>query len=249
MTLPDKRWNQTFVLMSAVLFLRSGLQAQEKCSVEIKLSLSPPTIQNVIASLNFANEQQSRVYFFDTDELNLLMQGVIVRVRQGAVNDLTVKVRVPKGGGQMDSTHFRAHVSCEINMTGAGEDTDYSVGRKYKPRKMPETGTDILSQLRPPQKKLLQEAGISIDWAAVRRIADINATKWESPARSPFGKLALEYWECSAGNILELSTKGGPNEGQSKYAELQRLANIKNLSLNATQGTKTSIVLETLTHH
>jgi hypothetical protein len=110
-------------------------------------------------------------------------------------------------------------------------------------------GSDISSLLSPPQKRLLQEARVSIDWARVVRIANIKLTKWETTGQSPFRKLTLELWEWPAGNILELSTKVGPDAGQSKYAELQRLVNMKSLSLSARQGTKTSMVLETLTHH
>ena len=39
------------------------------------------------------------VYFFDTNARDLLSQGVIVRLRQGVDNDLTVKLRPPEGRG------------------------------------------------------------------------------------------------------------------------------------------------------
>jgi hypothetical protein len=241
-------WKRVFALICSVLFVSSVLHAEEKCPVEVKLLLSPPA-QTVIASLSFEKETAGRVYFFDTDALDLQMQGVIVRVRQGADNDLTVKVRVPEGNKQVDTSRLREHFPCETNRTGAGEDTNYSVRRKYKARQVPEMGSDISSLLSPPQKILLQEARVSIDWARVVRIANIKLTKWETTGQSPFRKLTLELWEWPAGNILELSTKVGPDAGQSKYAELQRLVNMKSLSLSARQGTKTSMVLETLTHH
>ncbi len=189
------------------------------------------------------------MYFFDTAALDLLRQGVILRVRQGADNDLTVKVRVPDGAKKVDTTKLRQLFPCEIDRTGAGEETGYSVRRKYKAPQVPEMGSDIHSQLSPPQGKLLQEAGASIDWARVMRIARINSTKWETTAQPPLGKLTLELWEWPAGNILELSTKVGPDAGPSTYAALQRLVKMKHLSLNPEQGTKTRIVLETLTHH
>lgn len=242
-------WKRVFAPRCAVLLLSSALTAEQKCSVEVKLLLSPTTIQAVIASLSFEKEMAGRVYFYETDDLDLLKQGVIVRVRQGADNDLTVKVRVREGSQQVDTTQLREHFPCEIDRSGAGNDTDYAVRRKYKARQVPEMGTDIPSLLSPPQRRLLQEARVSIDWARVKRIVDIHATKWEAMAQSPFRKLALELWESPAGNILELSAKTGPDAGQSSYAELQRLVTMKSLSLSASQGTKTSMVLEKLTHH
>src|SRR5208283_4119709 len=94
----------SFIVICAVLSLSSALRAAEKCTAEVKLLLSPPTIQTVITSLRFEKEVTGRVYFFDTDALDLLKQGVVVRFRQGAVNDFTVKVRVPAGNKQVDAT-------------------------------------------------------------------------------------------------------------------------------------------------
>lgn len=81
-----------------------------------------------------------------------------MRVRQGANNDLTVKIRVPAGNTQFDASQFRGRFPCEINRTGAGEDTDYSVKRKYQMQQVPETSSNIFKLLSPPQKKLLQKA-------------------------------------------------------------------------------------------
>jgi hypothetical protein len=234
----------------AALFLSPALHAAEKCSAEVKLLLSPPTIQTVITSLGFEKETTGQVYFFDNDELDLLKQGVIVRVRAGETNDLTVKVRVPEGNKQVVTIQLREHFPCEINRTGAGEDTDYSVQREYKVLQVPELGSDIASLLSPPQKRLLQEAQVLIDWRRVKRIANVKATKWGTKAKSPFRKLTLELWEWPAGNVLEISTKVAPEAGPSKYAELQRLVDMNSLSLSANQGNKTSMVLgETLARH
>jgi hypothetical protein len=94
-------WKRAFALISVALFLGYSLHAEEKCPVEVKLLLSAPA-QTVIASLSFEKETAGRVYFFDTDERDLSKQGVIVRVRQGADNDLTVKIRVPESSKQVD---------------------------------------------------------------------------------------------------------------------------------------------------
>ena len=238
-----------FVLIGAIQFLAPVLHAEVKCPAEVKLLLSPSTTQTVIASFGFENETSVRVYLFDTDALDLLKHGVIIRVRQGAKNDFTVKVRLPEGNQQVDDSQLGEQFPCEVDRTRAGANVSYTVGRKYKATKLPTTGNDIYRLLNGSQIKLLHEAQVSINWARVKRIADINSTRWETGAQSPSGKLALELWEWSAGKVLELSAKIGSDAGASKYAELERLVTRENLPLGPSQDTKTSMVLETLAAH
>ncbi len=174
---------------------------------------------------------------------------MIVRVRQGTNSDLTVKVRVPDGRKQVPIAGLDALFPCEMNWTGAGIDTDYSVNRRYKTLRVPQTGDEISHLLSSAQKSLLQEARLPINWSRVTRIASINATSWESIAQSPFPKLALELWEWPAGSILEVSAKVGSDAGQSKSTELRRPVNRKSLRLSASQGSKTSLALDTVTRH
>jgi hypothetical protein len=251
MSLVRAEGSWAFGLTYALVFLSSVLLAEEKCPVEAKLLLSPPTIQTVIATLGFEKETATRVYFFDTDALDLLKQGVIVRVRQGADNDVAVKVRVPEDNNdnKADTSQLHERFPCEIDLTGAGENTSYATRRKYKTPQVPETGKDVFTLLSPAQQKLLRDARASIDWDRVKRIVDIESTKWETTTQPPFRKLVLELWEWQAGNILEVSTKVGPDAAQSTYAELQRLVRMKRLLLSTSQGTKTRMVLETLTQH
>ncbi len=205
-------------------------------------------MQKVIATLGFEQKARGRVYLFDTDALDLLKQGVIIRVRQGRNNDLTVKVRLPARTNEIDTSPLRAHFPCELDRTANGEEVSFAVGRKYKPGEVPETGNDILNALSGSQRRLLQEAGVSIDWTRVKSLASINLTKWEGEGGPLFHRLALELWESPRGDVLELSTRVEPGAGASKYAELQRLLDQKGLPLSASQGTKTSIVLEDIVH-
>jgi len=247
--MPNGNLNWVFALIGMILFFGPTARAEEKCPVEIKLLLSPPTAQTVIASLGFNNEAAGRVYFFDTDALDLLMQGVIVRVRQGADNDLTVKVRLPKGNQQVDSDQFHGQFPCEVDRNQMGASTSYAIKRRYKATKVAENGSDIYSLLSVSQSELLHKARVSIDWARVLRLGDIKSTKWEKAAQSPFGPLVLELWEWPAGKILELSAKIESDAEASKYAELERLVKVKNLSLSTSQDTKTKLVLKMFADH
>jgi hypothetical protein len=192
--LAKQYWPQVFALIGAILFLAPALHAEERCPAEVKLLLSPTTTQTAVAALRFGHETSGRVYLFDTAALELLKQGVIIRVRQGAKNDLTVKVRLPEDSQQTDRSRFDGRFPCEIDRTRAGANISYAVARKYKMMKAPEIGDDVRILLSASQIQLLHAAQVSIDWARVMRIASINLTKWETAAQSPTGKLALEVW-------------------------------------------------------
>ena len=228
------------------LAMCSTSRAQEICSVESKLLLSPPTIKSVVSSLSFGRPTTSQIYFFDTNNRTLLAQGVIVRVRQGAKNDLTVKVRLPQGSSQMESSKLAERFGCEVDRTEAGANISYSVGQKYKDGRVPEAGDELFSALNSRQRELLREAHVSISWSQVRRVSGIHSTAWETPSESPFHKLTLEYWEFPAGSLLELSAKSTASEAESRNADLHRIVKLKGLSLSANQETKTTTVLREL---
>jgi hypothetical protein len=233
-------------LIGAVVFIGPALRAEEQCPAEVKLLLSPATLQSVTASLGFGQETMTRVYLYDTDALDLLKQGVIIRVRQGAKNDLTVKVRLPNENQRIDRARLRELFPCEIDRTRSVTTTSYAVARKYVATKVPEMGNDIYTLFNASQSKLLYQAQVSIDWARVTRIADINSTKWETTAKLPSEKLVLELWEWPAGRVLELSARVASDAEASKLAELEGLVKMHNLRLNVSQDSKTGMVLETL---
>jgi hypothetical protein len=232
--------------LCVLLCFGSALHSQERCNVEVKLLLSPTQTQAAVTSLHFEKEAAGRVYFFDSIALDLLSQGLIVRLRQGASNDFTVKLRPPVDTKPFVPSDIGEGFDCEIDLIGGAAGPSYTVRSKYTATHVPETGIELSNLLDAGQKKLLTEAQISVDWRRVKRIADIQATSWQTKAQPHFRKLTLELWEWPGGRILELSTKVGPDAGPSTYAELQRLVKTKGLSLNATQRAKTGMVLETL---
>jgi hypothetical protein len=238
-----------FFSIWAALFLCSVLHAQTRCDVEVKLLLSPTEYQAVVTALNLKKERAGFVYFFDTNTLDLLSQGVIVRLRQGIDDDLTVKLRPSKGEKFSDSATEPETFKCEIDLIEDGASPAYSTSRRYTGNPLPQTGYDIARLLSPGQKKLLEERKAYIDWSRVERMVEIRATAWQSRTQPHFNKLMLELWEWPEGRILELSTKAGSNAGPITSAMLQDLVRSKTLSLSHDQRSKTSTVLESITHH
>jgi hypothetical protein len=199
-------------------------------------------------ALRGKKEKAGRVYFFDTDTRELLSQGVIVRLRRGAQSELTVKLRSPAGKKLSPPSGRGDDFKCEVDQTGEGAVSSYSIRRRYVSDELPQTGDEVSLLLSRGQKKLLSDAQVSVDWTRVKRIAEVTSTSWQAQGQPQFGKLGLELWEWSGGKILELSTKVSSEAASSAYPELKQLMEAKHLSMSPTQRPKTSIVLQSLVH-
>src|SRR5271165_744076 len=222
--------------------------AQEQCGVEVKLLLAPVATQTAIPALKAKNKSLTHIYFFDTDKLDLLSQCVIVRLRRGADAELTVKMRHPDGKTFSDPSGGREKFKCEVDFVGGQGRLSYSLQTSFGEAQLPDTGEGLFQALSAPQRELLRETHVSIDWSRVKRIADIQSTAWRSKSMPGFGKLDLELWQFPEGQVLELSTRGAPDSGPSIAEALRRLADSKGLPLSPTQTPKTSSVLEAITH-
>ena len=237
-----------FFFSCALLLLCSGLPAQENCGAEVKLLLSPAETQTAIAAFGGKKETAGRVFFFDTAALDLLSQGAIVRLRQGAKSDLTVKFRPPNGKKFSASSGKRDGFKCEVDLTQDGAISSYSITTQLATQDISQTGTDLSRLLSPAQLQLFADAQISIYWTAVKRIAEITSTDWQTQSQPRLGKLTLELWEWPGGKILELSTKVASEAGSSTYTVLQQLVKSKQLTMSSDQRVKTTIALETIAH-
>jgi hypothetical protein len=238
-----------FCFCCAVLLACSGLPAQQNCNVEVKLLLSPAETQAAVAAFRATKETAGRVYFFDTDKLDLLSEGAIVRLRQGAKSDLTVKLRLPSGKKFSTPSETLTGFKCEVDQTRGGANSSYSITRQLTAEELPHTGTDVSRLLSAAQTKLFEDAHVSVDWSRVKRVAEITSTDWQTQFKPHLGKLTLELWQWPGGRILELSTKVSSDAGPSSYTELQQLVQTNQLAMSPDQRVKTSIALEAIAAH
>jgi hypothetical protein len=236
----------TLIPMATFLLVFS-LHGQETCNEEVKLLLSPAQVQAAVPALQARGETHGRIYFYDTPGLALLAKGVILRLREGAEIDITVKLRPLSGEKFVDPSGGRERYKCEVDLNDGVENPSFSLQKKYVAAKAPETGEELFQLLSQGQKKLIEDSKIQIDWKRVKLIAEIQSTSWATRAHPPFGKLSLELWEWPGGNVLEVSTKVAPDAGQSTYVELRDLAIKKGLILAANQRSKTAIALGEIT--
>jgi hypothetical protein len=225
----------------------TSLRAQKPCSAEVKLLLSPPQVQSAITALNARQETHGRVYFYDTPALDLLSKGVIIRFRDRAEADLTVKLRPLPGDKLVDLSGVRDDYKCDVDFNDGVETESFSVTNKYLTAKPPVTGEAILQELSQGQKRLLRHAKVQIDWKRVKRIAEIRSTTWTSRGEPPLGKLSVELWEWPGGSLLEVSTRAATDRRLATFVELRDLANRKGLTLNTNQRSKTEIALGQIT--
>jgi hypothetical protein len=216
--------------------------ARETCSTEVKVILASPVTESAVSALQFRKEGAGVVYFFDTESLDLLRQGVVVRIRQGSINDLTVKVR-PPNGSLAGEAQLREQFPCEIDRTPTAEIESYASGRQYRSAELPENGAVVYGLFNDSQKQLLNAVRVSIDWTRVIRIVTVNSTRWRTSRQSPYGKLMLELWEWPAGKILEVSGKAPRTQDEAKHLDLRALVISKGLLVSPDQDTKTATVL------
>jgi hypothetical protein len=234
-----------FVLFAAFAFV-SSVHGQESCSEEVKLLLAPTQVQAAIPVLQARGERHRRVDFYDTPGLDLLSNGVILRLREGEAIDLTAKLRPPPGERFADPSGGHENYKCEVDLNDGVEAQSFSVETKFAGAKVPRTGEELLKELSAGQKKLLEESKVPIDWKRVKRVAEIRSTSWTARAKDPLGKLSMELWEWQGGSVLEVSTKVELNEGQATYLKLQELAKKNGLALSASQRSKTAIALRAI---
>ena len=216
--------------------------------MEVKLLLDPAGAQAAVPALKAKNRAQTSVYFFDTAALDLLSQGVIVRLRRSFETELTVKIRHPEGKAFSDPSDGSERFKCEVDFVGEQGRPSYSLQTRYAESQLPNSGESLFESLSAPQKKLLREAEVSVDWSRVKRIADIQSTAWRSKSMPGFDKLDLELWQFPGGQILELSTRGAPGTGPLIADALRKFVGSKALLVSPTQLPKTSSVLEAITH-
>jgi hypothetical protein len=233
-------------LLLALLIVTS-LHAQQTCSEEVKLLLSPAQVPAAIKALKARQESHSRVYFYDTPALDLLSEGLILRFRDRAEVDLTVKLRPLPGDKFVIPSGVRDDYKCEVDFNDGVETESFSVVNKYLTANAPVTGEELFQRLSEGQKKLIRDAKVQIDWKRVKRIAEIRSTNWTSRANPPLGKLSVELWVWPGGSLFEVSTRVAPDARLATFVELRDLANKKGLSLDTNQRSKTEIALGQIT--
>jgi hypothetical protein len=226
---------------------------READSVELKLT--------VPAEEGFATQEAlgidpldahiRQVFFFDTPDLDLDQQGVVVRARriQDKGDDSVIKLR-PVVPDQLpsdvrDSKGFVVEVDAMPGGFVCSGSMKESLGKTHVKEAV--AGDRPLSKLFSKQQRAFYAEhapeGIEIDDLSI--LGPINVAKLKCSPEGFERKLAVELWNYPDGTrILELSTRCAPDEAFQAAAEARALLSERGVDLEGEQQTKTRTALE-----
>jgi hypothetical protein len=222
-------------------------------STELKLTVPDSEQRSAVAALGMdpLDAQIRQVYFFDTPDLALNRQGLVVRARrvQQRDDDSVVKLRpvVPDElpGGLRKSKDLVVEVDampggyvCSASMKGApGTDGVKAVAAGDRPiRKLFSKQQRAFYATHAPE-------GVGLDDLAI--LGPINLLKLKFSPRDYRRRLVAELWLYPDGSrILELSTKCAPAEAFDVAAETRAFLAKQGVDLSGEQQTKTSTALK-----
>jgi hypothetical protein len=225
---------------------------KESDSVELKLTVPETDQRSAVETfgLDPLEAQIRQIYFFDTPDLALDKQGVVVRARriQGKAGDSAVKLRpvVPADlpGDLRRSASFRVEVDalpggfvCSAALKGALRPTDV---RRAVAGEMP------ISKLFSKEQRAFFAAhveGIGLDDLSILGPIFVLKLRFTPPELTQ--RLVAELWLYPDGaRILELSTRCGTTEAFQVAAELRSYLTTHGIDLSGEQETKTRRALE-----
>jgi hypothetical protein len=222
-------------------------------SVELKLTVPDSERRSTVAGLGMdpLEAQIRQVFFFDTPDLRLNKQGVVVRARrvQGRGDDTVVKLRPIVPGELPPSVRKAKSMVVEVDAMPGGYVCSASFkGALDTPQvKQVAAGERAIRKLYSKQQRAFYEAhapdGLGLDDLTV--LGPINVLKLKFSPEGLRRRLVAELWLYPDGErILELSTKSLPAEAFQVAAETRAFLADQGVDLYAEQHTKTKTALE-----
>ena len=222
-------------------------------SAELKLTVPDSEQRSAVAVLGMdpLEAQIRQVYFFDTPDLRLNKQGVVVRARrvQQRDDDSVVKLRPVVPDDLPSGLRKSKNLVVEVDAMPGGYVCSASL--KGTPGaggvKAVATGERPVRKLFSKEQQAFYTAhapeGIGLDDLTI--LGPINLMKLKFSPRGYNRRLVAELWLYPDGSrILELSTKCTPAEAFDVAAETRAFLSSQGLDLSGEQQTKTKTALE-----
>jgi hypothetical protein len=235
--------------LEAMLALASGAD-----SIELKLTVPEQAHRSAIEALGLdpLDAQIRLVCFFDTPDLRLNREGVIVRARrvQGREDDSVVKLRPVVPDELPDELRDAPEMVVELDAMPGGYVCSASMKARLKGAagvKKRLRGKRATSKLfTKPQRRFYEQhapADLALDDLEV--LGPIFVLKLNSTPAGFGRKLCTEMWLYPDGSrILELSTKCAPSEMFQVAAEARGFLGGSGIDLSGRQQTKTKTALQ-----
>ena len=222
-------------------------------SVELKLTVPETDQRSAIQALEIdpLDAQVRQVVFFDTPDLKLFEQGVVVRARriQGKGDDSVVKLRPVVPDSLPGKLRKSPNFGVEVDAMPGGFVCSASLKSQWGggPVKAVLRGeAPISSVFSKEQRAFYAEhapAGIGLDDLA--QLGPINLLKLRFVPAGMNRRHVAELWFYPNGSrILEISTKSLPAAAFQAAAELRAYLAEKGVPLTGAQQTKTRAALE-----
>jgi hypothetical protein len=226
---------------------------KESDSVELKLTVPETDQRSAIGTfgLDPLEAQIRQIYFFDTPDLALDKQGVVVRARriQGKGDDSAVKLRPVVPSDLPDDLRRSASFRVEVDALPGGYVCSAALKGALRP-------TDVRSAVagQMPIRKLFSkeqraffaahvEEGIGLDDLSI--LGPIFVLKLRFAPAELAQRLVAEMWLYPDGSrVLELSTRCGTTEAFQVAAELRSFLTTHGVDVSGEQQTKTRKALE-----
>jgi hypothetical protein len=222
-------------------------------SVELKLTVPEPHQRSTATALELdpLEAQIRQIFFFDTPELALDAQGVVVRARriQGKGGDSIVKLRPVVPSELPDELRRSGAFRVEVDALPGGFVCSGTLKGSPDPDDVRRVGNGALpvhKLFSKEQRRLYAEhapEGIALDDLTV--LGPIFVLRLRSVPPGFGRKLVAEIWIYPDGSrILELSTRAAPNEAIQVAAETRAYLAERGVDLSGEQETKTRKALE-----
>ena len=222
-------------------------------STELKLTVPDVEQRSAVLALGMdpLDGQIRQVYFFDTPDLALDKQGVVVRARrvQQRADDSVVKLRPVVPDKLPAGLRKSKNLVVEVDAMPGG----YVCSASLKGTPVAGNIMEVATGDRPIRKLFSKQQqaffaahapeGIGLDDLSV--LGPINLLKLKFSPRGYDRRLVAELWLYPDGSrILELSTKCAPTEAFGVAAELRAFLSKQGVDLSGEQQTKTKTALD-----
>jgi hypothetical protein len=224
-------------------------------NVEIKMALAEVETGPAMLGLLPGDVERRDVTFYDTSELTLFGQGLILRTRRGLAQedgDATVKIRPLSSESVAPSFVALDGFKCELDRSVGGRSV--SSCSLTVPMHTDAIGQAALGALHiealfmADQQRFLSAQGRRPDWSYVRAFGPIAAEVWKiAPAPLEGEKVTLERWTVPAGpRSLEASIKVEPSKASAFEKRFVEWIASRGVHASAEQETKTKAALTAL---
>lgn len=222
-------------------------------SVELKLTIPDAESRKTMAALELdpLEAQVRQVVFFDTPDLQLNDNGLVVRARrsQNAQDDCVIKLRPVVPAELSADLRQTTDFNVEVDAMPGG----YVCSASYKGKipsgevKQVLKGAGSIRKLFSKPQRAFYDShapeGIALDDLHILGPITVMKLKWQPlDFKRP---MVAELWFYPDGSrILELSTKCRPNEAFQVAAETRAFLAMKDIDTGGEQQTKTKTALE-----